>query len=520
MGVLGYDKNSVPSQLANSGLLPFRNDCTSAEILDAGANPDCYARYSISMGEAQTIPQSTGEPLVIPQGISFAARINLFDLLKGAIKLDIGEAGIYALAQLDTIKIGTLLTIDDYQNSGKGPSFELKLGTDPLLKVDGYVSIPFLKIKMRGKLEINKEGFKLDVTTPFMGIGTAQVMVGFGFDLAKPDMKFKATLQMTDFGDMANKIKAKVAAITKVADAAVSSAMAKVDTEGSKLIVKVCSFIKTFSNKVGGSNFPGKKEVIQAITDGCESAFGVILSGFTGLIRILYNAISKLIGGLITAAMNGVSAAASFFSLHSLSIGGQIGGGTALKLNGEIDFTFLGKRSGSLKGEIDIGNVLKSLWEAALNSNPLLKALSGGAQKFLDDAPAQITQILAKAESCLKGFLFFLPASERPAGDIIENCKTQFDAIGTQLKALGVGDSDLAEAKKILKRRRMVKAAFLSLTTVDVKEVFVIFLREYVTLSVTLTVTSGRPPTRSTSFVELEDFVMLKYAEINWRSVR
>ena len=147
MGVLGYDKNSVPSQLANSGLLPFRNDCTSAEILDAGANPDCYARYSISMGQAQTIPQSTGEPLVISQGISFAARINLFDLLKGAIKLDIGEAGIYALAQLDTIKIGTLLTIDDYQNSGKGPSFELKLGTDPLLKVDGYVSIPFLKIK-------------------------------------------------------------------------------------------------------------------------------------------------------------------------------------------------------------------------------------------------------------------------------------------------------------------------------------------------------------------------------------
>jgi len=66
----------------------------------------------------------------------------------------------------------------------------------------------------------------------------------------------------------------------------------------------------------------------------------------------------------------------------------------------------------------------------------------------------------------------------------------------------------------------MVKAAFLSLTTVDVKEVFVIFWREYVTLSVTLTVTSGRPPTRSTSFVELEDFVMLKYAEINWRSVR
>ena len=76
-----FAQESLPKPLLETGIYSVKeycsdgaegepavteNCCTPAMVLDAGANPDCYARFSFSPTTAQEITLSTGKTLPLP----------------------------------------------------------------------------------------------------------------------------------------------------------------------------------------------------------------------------------------------------------------------------------------------------------------------------------------------------------------------------------------------------------------------------------------------------------------------
>ena len=66
-------RTMLPSTMRQSGLYPTRDGCTGAQINDPGANPDCFARFSVSPSNVQSI-RTSKTTIYVPQGFAVSAR--------------------------------------------------------------------------------------------------------------------------------------------------------------------------------------------------------------------------------------------------------------------------------------------------------------------------------------------------------------------------------------------------------------------------------------------------------------
>lgn len=199
-------RKKIPQCVLQSGMFSIKKNCTTEQSKDVTKYPDCVARLSFSL-HPQIIPLSDGlAPIVIPSGIAFAARVNLFGWISQAEGI-FSATRFYLNASAEPVVIDRILSLfQSESNQAKGPSIVVDLNLEALsafVNVKAYASIPLLMCAGEIMIKANDAGFEGYGSLTHFGVYTQATNISWGLDLRKPNFFYAISWSVSNLDRIA-----------------------------------------------------------------------------------------------------------------------------------------------------------------------------------------------------------------------------------------------------------------------------------------------------------------------------
>ena len=286
-------RKAIPKPIRMSGIYPLKGGCTATQTADPGANPDCFARYSVSPFMTQTI-RTSKTSIIVPKGYSVSGKLNVLGTTFG-FEAIVDSTRFYVKAVMDPVNIAGLITISrNSRDTKRGPIFLMDFNAVPpkaLIHIEGFISIPVLLVRSSVMVKLGAKGVNAVMENRIFGMFDARLEIGWSWNLARPDLKFKAVIKARSFRDMLSNVKRSITNVINKAEKFIQDIQRKIQ-KAHNYAKHMCSTLKR-QRKISGFLYHGcrafgwaVKNALKGIMYAAEKILNLAKRAIQGLIKV------------------------------------------------------------------------------------------------------------------------------------------------------------------------------------------------------------------------------------------